>query len=276
MKTFCFSFWMCVLAAGAWAQTQTVATRALLAAPVNFATGDEPSAVAVGDFNRDGALDFVVANRARNSITVFRGNGAGGFAADAPIAVPAGPEALAVADYNGDGRLDLVVACSGANQIILFNGANTAALFAGNSILPVGTSPGGVAWADVNRDGRPDLVVTNAGSANVTLLAQNSGGGGWQAPVTFTIGAGTTPRSPVPPTRSRRSSRASSTAGPMPRRAKSSAPECSAAHLQSPAHPFARLRDEHQPAGQYAGSLSPRRGSRPAPARRATAAPNAP
>jgi type II secretory pathway component GspD/PulD (secretin) len=44
-----------------------------------FPTGDQPSAVVVADFNGDGNQDFAVANMGDNSISVFEGDGKGGF-----------------------------------------------------------------------------------------------------------------------------------------------------------------------------------------------------
>lgn len=44
-----------------------------------FVVGDRPSAVVVADFNGDGFLDFAVTNEGDNSISVFKGDGAGAF-----------------------------------------------------------------------------------------------------------------------------------------------------------------------------------------------------
>ena len=67
--------------------------------------GSIPSAVALADLNRDGALDVIVAHA--NGISIFPGDGAGGFGDRIDAAVGLSPLGLAVGDVNRDGRLDL-------------------------------------------------------------------------------------------------------------------------------------------------------------------------
>jgi len=55
---------------------------ALTFAPkTDFAAGDTPSAVAVGDFNGDGHVDLAVADWWADSVSILIGDGLGGFAA---------------------------------------------------------------------------------------------------------------------------------------------------------------------------------------------------
>ena len=62
--------------------------------------------MAVGDFNGDGKLDLVVANRASNNVSVLLGNGNGTFQAAVNYAAGSKPRSVAVGDFNGDGKLD--------------------------------------------------------------------------------------------------------------------------------------------------------------------------
>src|SRR5260370_28037032 len=79
----------------------------------DFAAGNGPCCVTVGDFNGDGRPDLVVADDGIGSyVSVLLGNGDGSFQAARNF--PAGgypPTSVAVGDLNGDGRLGL----AGAN-----------------------------------------------------------------------------------------------------------------------------------------------------------------
>ncbi len=123
---------------------------------------------ALVDLDRDGWLDFVVANgndMQRQQLVVYYNTGAGGF--------PATPDwssgdaeyngHISVADVNGDGWLDVAVGLTWEDL-----GAPTARLYLNNggalSSLPDWESPDELAafhvsFGDVNADGRPDLAV---------------------------------------------------------------------------------------------------------------------
>jgi hypothetical protein len=74
--------------------------------------GAKPHAVALADFNGDGALDLAVANEEDGEVTIHIGAD-GAFGAGEVFAVGDAPVALAVADLNGDGLPDLVTANQG-------------------------------------------------------------------------------------------------------------------------------------------------------------------
>jgi hypothetical protein len=81
-----------------------------------------PQGIAVADLNGDGKLDIVVANSA--GVTVFIGDGAGGFAAAPGSPHPVGLQSgsIAVGDLNHDGIADLVVGNFGSNNVSVFLG----------------------------------------------------------------------------------------------------------------------------------------------------------
>jgi hypothetical protein len=100
----------------AGACTGTFATPTYFTGPGGNYALNAPGGLAVGDFNQDGNLDFVVNNNGSGGNTgtdsvVFFGDGAGGFAATTPVQLAPGgtivPQYTAVGDFNGDGLSDL-------------------------------------------------------------------------------------------------------------------------------------------------------------------------
>ncbi|HEY2015343.1 MAG TPA: VCBS repeat-containing protein, partial [Bryobacteraceae bacterium] len=129
--------------------------------------------VAVADFNGDGVSDFAVANRNSNNVTVFLGDGSGGFspASGSPFAVGTSPTAIAAADFNKDGKPDLAVANGGSNDVTLLLGTGSGTFVAsGRSPVAVGTDPISIISGDFNLDGLQDLAVANLDSKDVTVL----------------------------------------------------------------------------------------------------------
>ena len=139
----------------AWAVTPVTFT-----GPTDFAVGDSPNSVAVGDFNGDGDPDLVVANEFGESVSVLLGGAGGGFGAATNIATGGFPFAVAVGDFNGDGDPDLAVADAfdGVISVLLGSAGGT---FTGPTNFPAGSFPAAVAVGDFNGDGDPDLAVAD-------------------------------------------------------------------------------------------------------------------
>ncbi|MCH7675112.1 VCBS repeat-containing protein, partial [candidate division KSB1 bacterium] len=91
----------------------------------NYAVGKDPLALAVGEFNNDVYTDFVVANSAENSVSVFKNNQRGGFDLADTYTVESNPRGLTVADIDADGDMDIIVANNTSNNIsVLKNQGN--------------------------------------------------------------------------------------------------------------------------------------------------------
>jgi len=85
----------------------------------SFPVGRTPVSVAMGEFNRDGRADLVVANSGSRTITLLSGDGEGSFNSSQEIYVGQTPSALIVADVNADGRHDIAVVLKGENSIVI-------------------------------------------------------------------------------------------------------------------------------------------------------------
>jgi len=176
-----------------------------------FAVGTNPSAVAVADFNGDGNLDFAVANKGDNTISVFKGDGKGGFTPfpASPFALTntstiseSGPVALATANFRNTTignnstvqETDLAVLNQTSNNVSILlpsvdNNGNITFTEQTSSPVPVGTNPVAIAAGDLDTDGIPDLAVVNQGDNTISILM-----GSTNADATFTQAAG----SPLP------------------------------------------------------------------------------
>ena len=85
--------------------------------PVSLLTAEPAQVVRVADFNHDGIPDIAVLGN--DSVSVYLGNGQGGFSA--PIVYNAGldPTGLTVADLGNDGNLDLLIGNAYGDVLIL-------------------------------------------------------------------------------------------------------------------------------------------------------------
>ena len=75
------------------------------------------SAIATGDFNRDGTADIALADQNTNGVSIWPGRGDGSFDRAGVYPAGAGPYAIRAADLNSDHRDDLVVANQYSNNV---------------------------------------------------------------------------------------------------------------------------------------------------------------
>jgi hypothetical protein len=152
--------------------------------------GSLATSVVTGDFNRDGHMDFVIANGGTNDLWIYFGNGDGTFQLPQIIPLTQGltPVYMATADLRGVGILDLVVAEFDTSTVgvLLGNGDGTFG-YEQEYVLP--QPPGALVIDDFNHDGRLDIasvmVTLSSDQLGVQYLATllGSGNGSFGAPV---------------------------------------------------------------------------------------------
>jgi hypothetical protein len=152
----------------------------------SYATGTSSRSVAWVDFNGDGKLDLVLANRGDNTVSVLLGVGDGTFQKQVTYATGVQPGSVAVGDFNGDGKLDLVVTNYSDNTVSVLLGKGDGT-FQAQKTYATGTGPSVVAVGDFNGDGKQDLVVANYNDNSISVLL-GKGDGTFQTPVAFASG----------------------------------------------------------------------------------------
>lgn len=138
--------------------------------------GSRPSTNESADFNRDGNIDIAVGNSTGDSVTVFLGDGNGGFLSIRNFRASGGIRGLTVADVDGDGDADIITANRSGNNIAVLanNGDGT---FAQPTLLEAnGNGETACAAADANGDGVLDLFVGAYASSEIILMLGNGTG----------------------------------------------------------------------------------------------------
>ncbi len=130
--------------------------------------GSRPTALEVGDIDRDGELDVVVTNTGgfSNQIVVAIGRGDSNLIQFPPgLDVGSLPGETALADLNDDGIADLAIANTNDSSVTILAGLGTREFF-GDALdtESVGGGPVEIVVGDLNNDDIPDLVTANVES----------------------------------------------------------------------------------------------------------------
>ncbi len=157
---------------------------------INVTGGTWPVAIVAADFNRDGLLDLAAANYIPGNVTVYLGNGSGGFSqVGSALATGSGARALVVGDFNGDAFPDLAVANLSAGTVSILLGQGNGTFSQPNTAITTGGGAALLAVADLNSDGKLDLVVPNSTSNTLRVLLGN-GDGTFNALAPIVVGTG--------------------------------------------------------------------------------------
>jgi hypothetical protein len=146
--------------------------------PVTLPTPSPAIAVKLADLEGHGIPDVIILSA--SGVTVYRGDGKGGFLPD-PFTIAAGPEptGMNVADVNGDGKPDVLVSNAYGDLLVLLgNGDGTFAPYHSASqsvalaVLPNGSAKPDFIFSDQGLD---RVVVDYAGGQTKTVADRTSG-----------------------------------------------------------------------------------------------------
>jgi hypothetical protein len=145
-------------------------------APSRFAparsvqVGNTLRGFALGDLNRDGRLDVVVADQAGDGVHVLLGKGDGTYQDPYLISVPNSRNVygVAIANFDQSGGPDLAVIDRRLSKVfVLLNDNGSPPRFRRGGDFVVGPGPEQVLGIDLNKDGLPDIVTLDLGGPRV-------------------------------------------------------------------------------------------------------------
>src|SRR2546423_8252698 len=160
---------------------------------IHLPVGTHPSMLSTADVNRDGSVDILVANGGSGNVSVYLGDGKGGFSQPngSPFSAGQNPTDIATGDFNGDGNLDIAIANHGVKSVtVLLGNGKGQFSFAPGSPFSVASNPHphGIAVADFNGDKKPDIAI-DSWAENTMLVIFGKGDGTFQTPgVKFDVG----------------------------------------------------------------------------------------
>ncbi len=161
--------------------------------PIHLPVGTHPVSVMIADVNKDGKRDLIVANGGTGNLSIYLGDGKGGFTQAKGSPFPAGPNPsdITLGDFNGDGNLDVAIANHGVKlvTVLLGDGKGGFSFAPGSPFsVPSNPHPHGIAAADFNGDKKLDLAVDSWGENKVLVMFGNGDGTFQTTGVKFDVG----------------------------------------------------------------------------------------
>jgi hypothetical protein len=136
--------------------------------PTLVAELERPAALAAGDLDLDGRLDFVAADGASATVTLLYGTSALAFERSDRVGTGLTMTGLAIAPYPGFHFTQVAVAGGTGHVLMLTVGSDRAVTL--SAPYDVGHTAFSVAMGDVDGNGTPDVVTADWNSAAVTVL----------------------------------------------------------------------------------------------------------
>ena len=138
----------------------------------DFNSDSHPRSIAIGYFNQDTQLDFVVACTGNDTIDIFLGYDKGNFKYQTQYSTDhlSRPISVAVGNFDNVTGVDIAVANYGTNSISIFLGFNNGSFIFKNSFSTDSSRPLFIAVGDFNNDDRIDIAVVNSGIHSVGIF----------------------------------------------------------------------------------------------------------
>ncbi|CAF4572162.1 unnamed protein product, partial [Rotaria sp. Silwood2] len=164
--------------------------------PIDYNRG--PRSVAIGYFNNDTWLDFVIVDSIVNTISIFIGHSDGTFSYLIEYTTGDGstPNMVVVVDFNNDNVSDIAVANFGVNNIGIFFGWGNGTFDKQITTSTGSSHPKSIYFADLNNDTLLDIVIVNYGTHSVTVM-YGDGYGKFLNPTNYSTGYDSFPSSLV-------------------------------------------------------------------------------
>jgi gliding motility-associated-like protein len=175
------------------------------AAKVDFPTGSNPYAVAIGDIDGDGKPDLSVTNDFSSSVSVLRNTStsgsidAGSFAAKVDFTTGTNVRAVIIGDIDIDGKPDLITGSYNDHTFSVLRNTSTPGSIDGSSFaakvdFPSATSTYAAALGDIDGDNKPDLIFSSINDNTISIYRNTSmpgfiTAGSFADRVDFTTGA---------------------------------------------------------------------------------------
>ena len=157
-------------------------------AAVEYAVGQQPSGLAVADYNGDTSPDLAVTSDNPDKVAILLNTGSGSFGSPVNVALGSGvsPHGVAALDVDDDKDPDMAVVLKDSESVRLL--INTAGSFtAGALVATNGSLPRELVVGDLDQNGFPDVVTSNRDSNDVSVLLNAAGV--LAAGVTYAAGA---------------------------------------------------------------------------------------
>ncbi|MCC7302182.1 MAG: VCBS repeat-containing protein [Bacteroidia bacterium] len=131
---------------------------------------NNPTSVAIGDFDNDGRPDLVVGYASGSQVSIFGNTSSPGyfmFGDRVDYSGFSSPRHVATADIDGDGKVDLSAVNNAASSFVCMRSTSTVGNITFAAAVTVATTGNGssITWTDCDNDGKPDALIAQTTNA---------------------------------------------------------------------------------------------------------------